>query len=143
MTAPATPCVRRWPFAGFLLFVLAYNAFRIGLFAMTQTGAVTTDRPLDPTTNALVVSSELAIGLLGLAAVPGLAWSRRWGFWATVAVNAYAIAFDAACAVGVQLSAAGGVLPPLVILGLLLLFRSRFVGTGLGGVARGLPQKGI
>ena len=117
---------RRWPFALFLGFILAYNLFRVALFAMTQTGTVTTDHPLDPAVDAVVEYSELAIGLAGLAAVPGLVRSASWGFWATVAVNAYAIVFDAASAVGVQASAAGGVVPPVVILVLLVLFRRRF-----------------
>ncbi len=114
-----------WLFPLFLLFVLAYNVFRVALFAMTQTGAVKPDRPLDAATNAMIVYSELAIGLVGLAAVAGLVWHKSWGFWATVAVNVYAIVFDATAAVAVQTSAAGGVIPPVAILVGLLLFRNR------------------
>ncbi len=127
---PAAPWkARRWPFALFRLFVLAYNVFRVALFAMTQTGAVKPDHPLDALTNAIVGYSELAIGLVGLAALPGLMYIRLWGFWATVAVNAYAIVFDAVSAVAVQPSAAGGVIPPVVILLGLILFRHRFFPT--------------
>ncbi len=126
MAIPASKKPRVWRFALFLLFVLAYNVFRVALFAMTQRGAVKPDHPLDATTNAIVVYGELAIGLVGLAAIPGLLRSKRWGFWVTVAVNAYAIAFDAVSAVGVQPSAAGGVVPPGVILLVLFLFRHRF-----------------
>ena len=126
MAGTAATASRRWPFALFLIFLLAYNVFRVALFAMTQTGVITTDRPIDPTVNTIVVYSELAIGLVGLVAVPGLVRSRAWGFWATAGVNVYAIVFDAAAAVAVQLSAAGGVVPPLVILVLLLVFRPRF-----------------
>ncbi len=117
---------RVWPFALFLLFVLAYNVFRVALFAMTQTGAVKADRPLDALTNGIIVYSELAIGGVGLAAAPGLVWSKPWGFWATVGVSAYAVAFDAVSAAVVQLSAAGGVIPPVLILLGLVLFRHRF-----------------
>ena len=123
--ADARP-TRRWPFALFLVIVLAYTLFRVGLFVMTQTGAVKPDHPLDPLVNGLVVYSELAIGLLGLAAFPGLLRSWPWSFWLTVAVNAYAIVFDAVSAVGVQVSAAGGTIPPVVILRVLALFRKRF-----------------
>lgn len=126
MAAPPTLRPRSWPFALFLVFVLGYNLFRVALYAMTQTGAVTTDHPLDPLTNSLVVYSELAIGVAGLIAIPGLLWSKAWGFWLTAAVNVYAIVFDAAAAAAVQLSAAGGVVPPVIILVLLLMFRPRF-----------------
>lgn len=127
MAAPASKRSRPWPFGLFLLFVLGYNLFRVALFAMTQTGAVQPDHPLDPTVNAIVVYSELAIGVVGLSAMVGLLGFRAWGFWATVVVNAYAIVFDAASAVGVQLSAAGGAVPPAVILFLLVAFRSRYI----------------
>ncbi len=140
MATPSPGKPRVWSFALFLLFVVAYNVFRIALFGMTQTGAVTTDRPLDAVTNAIVVYSELAIGLAGLAAVPGLVGSKPWGFWATVAVNAYAIVFDAASAVGVQLSAAGGILPAVAILLLLLLaFRPRFFPARDGAAGATVP----
>ena len=143
MAAATKPRARLWPFALFLGFAVAYDAFRIALFVMTQTGAVTTDRPLDPTAKAIVAWSELAIGLVGVAAIPGLAWSRPWGFWATAAVNAYALVFDAACAVGVQLSAAGGMVPPAILLLLLPVFRSRFFPPTRAVAPCGLPQKGI
>ena len=132
MAGTAAPASRRWPFAFFMIFVLAYNLFRVALFAMTQTGAVKPDHPLDALTNGLIVSSELAIGLVGLAAVPGLVGAKSWGFWVTVAVNAYAIVFDAVSAVVVQPSAAGGVIPPVVILLGLLVFRRRFVRATTG-----------
>ncbi len=128
---------RRWPFALFLLFVLAYNVFRVALFGMTQTGAVKPDHPLDSLTNSIIVYSELAIGLVGLAAVPGLVYSKAWGFWTTAAVNVYAIVFDAASAVVVQPSAAGGVIPPVVILLGLLVFRRRFLPSTLDTTAVG------
>ena len=128
---PSAKKPRVWPFALFLLFVLAYNVFRVALFAMTQTGAIKPDHPLDATTDVIVVYSELAIGLGGLAAVPGLVWSKAWGFWATVAVNAYAIVFDAVSAVVVQPSAAGGIVPPVIILLGLLLFRRRLMPASL------------
>ncbi len=127
MAAATAPTRRVLPFALFLLSVLAYNVFRVALFGMTQTGAVKPDHPLDGLTNAVVVYSELAIGLVGLVAIPGLVGSKRWGFWTTVAVSAYAIVFDAVSAVAVQPSAAGGVVPPVIILLLLVLpFRARF-----------------
>ncbi len=137
--------VRRWPFAIFGLFVLAYNLFRVALFAMTQTGAVKPDHPLDALTNAIVVYSELAIGVVGLAALPGLLWAKPWGYWATVGINVYAIVFDAASAVAVQLSAAGGVVPPVIIVAALALaFRRRFLAAPLPeAAAGGVPQKGI
>ncbi len=127
MAVPTSRKPRAWPFALFLIFVLGYNLFRVALFALTQTGAVTPERPLDPLANSIVVYSELAIGLAGLIAMPGLLWSKAWGFWLTVAVNSYAIVFDGVAAVVVQLSAAGGVIPPLVILLGIFLFRSRFL----------------
>ncbi len=129
MAASVPRAPRRWPFAVFLLFVLAYNLFRVALYAMTQTGAVKPDHPLDSLVNAAVVYSELAIGVVGLLAIPGLARSRPWGFWLTVGVNVYAIVFDTASAVGVQLSAAGGVIPPVIVLLVLVALRHRFFRT--------------
>ncbi len=140
MGSPLSQKRRVWPFALFLLFLLAYNVFRITLFAMTQTGAVKPDHPLDPTVNSIVVHSELAIGLVGLAAVPGLVWSRTWGFWMTVAVNGYAIVFDAASSVGVQLSAAGGVIPPVIVLVTLAAFRARFFPRARAEAPSSVPQ---
>lgn len=127
MAAPAARRARRWALALFLLFVLGYDVFRVALFAMTQNGSVKPDHPLDPLTNSIVVYSELAIGLVGLFAFPGLVWPRRWGFWATAAVSAYAIIFDAVSAVVVQPSAAGGVIPPVLILLLLVALRHRYL----------------
>lgn len=126
MATPASPKTRRWPFALFLVFLLGYNLFRVALFAMTQNGSVQPDRPLEPAVTALVVYSELAIGVVGLVAVPGLTWSKAWGFWTTLAVSAYAIVFDAMSAFAVQPSAAGGVIPPVAILLVLFVFRRRF-----------------
>ena len=126
MATPASPKTRRWPFALFLAFLLGYNLFRVALFAMTQNGAVKPDHPLDPWVNAIVVYSELAIGVVGLVAVPGLTWSKSWGFWTTLAVSAYAIVFDAISAFAVQPSAAGGVIPPVAILLVLFVLRRRF-----------------
>lgn len=127
MAAPIARKPRAWAFTLFILFVVAYNLFRVALFAMTQTGAVKPDRPLDSLTNGVIVYSELAIGLIGLVAVPGLLGSKAWGFWGSIAVNAYAIVFDAVAAVAVQASAAGGVIPPLLILLGLIAFRHRFL----------------
>ncbi len=127
MSLPATPRPQRLLFAFFLLFLGAYNLFRVALFVMAQTGSVKPDRPLDPMVNSIIVYSELFIGVVGLLAVPGIVWSKPWGFWVTVAVSAYAIVFDAVSAVVVQPSAAGGVVPPLVVLSLLFFFRSRFL----------------
>lgn len=126
MATPASPKTRRWPFALFLVFLLGYNLFRVALFAMTQDGSVQPDRPLEPAVNAVVVYSELAIGVVGFVAVPGLTWSKAWGFWTTLAVSAYAIVFDAVSAFAVQSSAAGGVIPPVAILLVLFVFRRRF-----------------
>lgn len=126
MVGTAPPTSRRWPFAFFVIFLLAYNLFRVGLFAMTQNGTVTPEHPLDPLVNSIVVYSELAIGVVGLIAVLALVRSWAWGFWLTLAINVYAIVFDGVAAVGVQLSAVGGILPPVVILLGLLLFRGRF-----------------
>ncbi len=126
MTPPAVRKTRRWPFALLLVFCLGYNLFRIALFVATLNGFVQTDQPLSPTLNAVVVYSELGIGLVGLVAIPGLLRSKPWGFWVTVAASAYATVFDAAAAIVVQLSAAGGVVPPVAILLLLVVFRPRF-----------------
>lgn len=127
MAVPMAPKPHRWIFAFFLFFLVAYNVFRVALFFMTQNGSVKPDHPLDPTVNAMIVYSELAIGALGLLAVPGLLWSKSWGFWLTVGVSAYAILFDGISAVVVQASAAGGVVPPVVVLLFLLFLRSRLL----------------
>lgn len=127
MSLPSTPRPRRLVFAFFLLFLIAYNLFRVALFVMTQNGAVKPDRPLDPLVNSVIVYSELVIGVVGLLAIPGIVWAKPWGFWLTVAVSAFAIVFDAWSAVVVQPSAAGGVAPPLLVLLFLALYRSRFL----------------
>jgi uncharacterized membrane protein YfcA len=150
------PRSRRVLFALFLLFLLAYNLFRVALFFMTQNGSVKPDHPLDPTVNAMIVYSELAIGALGLLAVPGLLWSRSWGVWLTVGLSAYAILFDGISAVLEQASAAGGVVPPVVVLLFVLVLRARLLperpthtrppttraGGGPLDGAVGVPRKG-
>lgn len=132
MAPPTSRTARRWPFAIFLLSLFAYNVFRVALFVMTQNGSVKPDPPLDSLVNAAIVYSELAIGLIGLLALPGLVASKSWGFWVTFAINGYAIAFDAVSAVVVQASAAGGVIPPVAILLALVALRRRFYPEATG-----------
>ena len=108
-----------------LLFLAVCNLFRVALFAMARSGAITPEHPLDSRVSSLVVGSELVIGLVGLAAIPGLIGSRAWGFWVSVAVSFYAIAFDAASVVAVQASATGGVVPPALVLLFLMAIRRR------------------
>ncbi len=130
MSFPTTPKPRRALFAFLLLFLIAYNVFRVALFFLTQSGAVKPDHPLDPAVDAVIGYSELAIGVVGLAGLPGIVCSRAWGFWVTVAASAYAVVFAGVSAVVVQPSAAGGVIPPVVVLLLLLALRLRFFPAG-------------
>lgn len=126
MARPRGGRTRRWPYALFLLFLVGYNLFRIGLFVMAQNGTIQPEHALSPLVNAVLVYSEFAIGAVGLLAIPGLLGPRRWGATVTVGVSLYAIAFDAWAAFAVQMSAVGGVIPPAAILLLLLIYRRSF-----------------
>jgi hypothetical protein len=81
-------------------------------------------------TMSIVNSVNLALGLAGLAAAPGLLRMARWGFWGTVVLSLLTILFDGVSSVVVSSTALGGLVLPLLFLALLLTRRVTFLRGG-------------
>lgn len=111
--------VRRRGFVAFLLLASLYYLFSIGLYVAESTGGLALDIEPSPVVRSFLAYSEFQIGAIGLIGIVGLALTRRWGFWITMAVSAYTIAFDGWSAVAVQASAAAGIIPPILFIGYL------------------------
>lgn len=114
-------------FVLFLVLAAFYYLFRVALAAADLTGGLPLDVEPPAHVRNFLDLSELAIGVLGLAGVAGLYRTRRWGYWTTVALSAYTIAFDGWSAVAVQASAAMGIIPPVLIMAYLYASRSMFL----------------
>ncbi len=114
----------------FLLFCAVYYFARLAVFAMALGGANEFEREASELAEAVVLGSFLAIGVIGFVLLPGVALHRWWGFWGTILVSAYTVAWDVWAAIWVQSSAAIGIAPAAIIMGYLLLYRKDFLGGG-------------
>ncbi len=114
-------------FALFLVFCVVYYIARLAVFAMALSGTNSFEHEVSQLAEDIVFGSFLAIGALGFALLPGVALHKPWGWWGTMAISAYTIAWDVWAAIWVQSSAAIGIAPAAIIMGYLLLFRKDFL----------------
>jgi hypothetical protein len=110
-----------------VVFAALYYAVRVAIFYMSTTGSMEFEEEQSDLVEAFVAYSFLAIGVAGLALLPGVYLLRPWGFWGTVAVGIYTIAFDVWAFLAVQSSAGAGVVPAAVVTGYLLLSRDDYL----------------
>lgn len=111
-----------------VLFAALYYVVRVAIFYAGVSGDMAFEEGQSALVEAFVLYSFLAIGVAGLALLPGLYLGRAWGFWGTAAVSVYTIAFDLWALVAVQSSAGAGVVPAGVVLGYLVLTRRERLG---------------
>ena len=110
-----------------LLFAAVYYIGRIAISIAGVTGGMAFEEEQTAVVETVVTVSFLMIGLVGLAMLPGIYLRRLWGFYGTVAVSFYTIAFDLWAFALVQSSAIAGVVPAGIILGYCLFVRKEFV----------------
>jgi uncharacterized membrane protein len=108
-------------------FAALYYIGRLGIFFVATTGDMAFEEEQSELVENVVSISFLAIGVLGLLMLPGVYLKKLWGFWGTIAVSAYTIAFDIWAFAMVQSSAVAGVIPAGIIVGYLLLTRKDFL----------------
>ena len=108
-------------------FAALYYIGRLGIFFVATTGDMVFEEEQSELVENVVSISFLAIGVLGLLTLPGVYLKKLWGFWGTIAVSAYTIAFDIWAFAMVQSSAVAGVIPAGIIVGYLLLTRKNFL----------------
>ena len=106
-----------------VLFALVYYIARIAIFLAVNSGTGGFEEEQSALVVDFVKVSFLVIGIVGLLMLPGLFLMKPWGFWGSVAVSAYTIAFDAWAFFTVQSSAAAGIIPAGIILGYLIFMR--------------------
>ena len=111
-----------------LLFAAVYYFARLGLFYAGVTGTVDFDVEVSSLTRDVVNYSCLAIGAFGFLFLLGIYLAKPWGFWGTIAVSLYTIAFDAWAVATIQPSAALGMIPGAVLIAYLLLTRRGYLG---------------
>lgn len=109
-------------------FAALYYVVRIAIFYAGVSGNMSFEEDQSDLVEGFVLYSFLAIGVAGLALLPGVYLHKPWGFWGTMLVSAYTIAFDLWAFVAVQSSAGAGVVPASIILGYLLVTRKDFMG---------------
>jgi hypothetical protein len=111
-----------------VLSAALYYAMRLAIFYVSMSGNMEFAEEQSALVKDFVDYSFLAIGVLGLLMLPGVYLLKPWGFWGTVAVSAYSIAFDLWAFLMVQSSAAMGIIPAAVILGYLLMTSHDYLG---------------
>jgi hypothetical protein len=110
-----------------VLFAVVYYLARIAIFLAVISGTGGFEEEQSAQVENLVKFSFLGIGVLGLLMLPGVYLMKLWGFWGTIAVSAYTIAFDLWAFVSVQSSAGAGIIPAGVLMAYLLLTRKDFI----------------
>ena len=111
-----------------VLFAALYYVVRLAIFYATVSGNMEFEKEQPAFVEDFVSYSFFAIGLIGLLMLSGVYLLKPWGFWGTVAVSAYSIAFDFWAFLMVQTSAAMGIIPAAAILGYLLMTSQDFLG---------------
>jgi hypothetical protein len=106
-----------------VLLAAAYYMGRLAIFYAGVTGSIEFEEEQSDLVFDFVTYSFLAIGVVGLMALPGVYMTKPWGFWATRGVCAYTVAFDLWALALVQPSAAAGIIPAAVIAGYLVITR--------------------
>jgi hypothetical protein len=106
-----------------LLFSALYYIGRIAIFGSGVQGNMEFEEEQSELIENVVLYSFLVIGVLGLVMLPGLYAEKKWGFYGTVGICLYTIAFDIWAATLVQPSAAAGIIPAAIIMVYLLVFR--------------------
>ena len=115
-------------FVIFLLFCAVYYIARLAVFAMALGGTNSFEHEVSKLAGQIVLGSFLGIGVVGFALLPGVALHKPWGFWGTVVLSVYTVAWDVWAAVWVQSSAAIGIAPAAIIMVYLLLYRKDYLG---------------
>jgi uncharacterized membrane protein len=115
-----------------VFFAAVYYFIRIGIFYLSTTGEIAFEEKQSQLVEDVVSFSFLIIGAAGLLLLPGVYLLKPWGFWGTIAVSAYTIAFDVWAWVVVQSSAAAGIIPAAVVMGYLLLTRHEYLTSPTG-----------
>ena len=110
-----------------VLFAAIYYAARVGIFYLGTSGEMQFEEEQSQLEENIVTFSFLAIGVVGLITLPGVYILKPWGFWGTIAVSVYTIAFDIWAYVLVQSSAAAGVIPAAVLLAYILVVRKDYM----------------
>ena len=106
-----------------LLFAAVYYIARIAIFVAGATGNMEFEEKQSALVEDFVLVSFLAIGVAGLLLLSGILLNKPWGFWGTMGVSAYTIAFDLWAFIAIQPSAGAGVVPAAVIAAMLVLLR--------------------
>ncbi len=120
---------KRIVFVLFLLFCVVYYIARVSIFTWSSSlGTDAFEHEVSELSVAIVSYSFLMIGVLGFIFLAGIVLHKPWGFWGTIAVSAYTVAWDIWAAIWVQSSAAIGIAPAIIIMGYLLLYRKDFLG---------------
>ena len=110
-----------------VLFAAVYYAARVGIFYVGTTGEMQFEEVQSQLVENMVTFSFLAIGVTGLITLPGVYLLKPWGFWGTIAISAYTIAFDIWAYAFVQSSAAAGIIPAAILLVYMLLVRKDYL----------------
>lgn len=127
MAVPDAMERKRLLFLIVLLFSALYYVVRIAIFYAGLSGSMEFEEPQTEMVEGMVLFSFLAIGVVGLAMLPGLYLGKHWAFWGTVAVSAYTVVFDLWAFLMVQSSAGAGIIPAGVILGYLVYTRKEYL----------------
>lgn len=110
-----------------LLLVAFYYLMRIVLFLASVTGNISFEKEQPSLVVLFVEYSMLFIGALGFIGLYLMLKKKSIGFWITVAICLYTIAFDALCAFAVQSSAIAGLIIPIFLIVYLAIHRSTFL----------------
>jgi len=113
-----------------VLFAAVYYVGRLAIFYAGVTGSMEFEEEQSDLVSDFVTYSFLAIGVVGLLALPGVHMTKPWGFWGTMGVCAYTVAFDLWALALVQSSAAAGIIPAAVVAGYLVITRRDYLEGG-------------
>lgn len=110
-----------------VVFAAIYYVARIAIFSAALSGNMNFEEEQSALVEDVVLYSFLAIGVGGLVFLVGVYLVKPWGFWGTVAVGSYTVAFDLWALIYVQASAGAGIVPAAIIIGFLIVTRDDFL----------------